>query len=328
MRILVAEDDNVSRRLLSVTLGKWGYEAVAVADGQAAWQVLEEAESPSLAILDWMMPGKDGVQICRALRQRPDKPYVYLILLTAKDRKQDVIEGLEAGADDYLVKPFDAYELKARLSVGCRILALQRQLLDTCDRMRDQAKRDALTGLYNYGAILEILDREFDHIKGNPTSLGVIMADIDHFKRINDTLGHQAGDVVLRAIGRELSRVTRGRDTVGRYGGEEFLLVCPACLPCELRNLAERLRAQVGSLEVLHRDKTIQVTISVGATLAAGDEMRDLDAVVKEADDALYRAKKGGRNRVELSEIAARLGSSALKTAPPALVLDKVPLLS
>jgi len=328
MRILVAEDDNVSRRLLCVTLGKWGYEAITVADGQAAWQILEQADSPSLAILDWMMPGKDGVQICRAIRQRPDKPYIYLLLLTAKDRQQDVIEGLEAGADDYLVKPFDAYELKARLSVGCRIVDLQRQLLETCDRMRDQAKRDALTGMYNYGAILEILDREFEHINGSKTSLGVIMADIDHFKRINDTLGHQAGDAVLRAIGRELSRVTRGRDTVGRYGGEEFLLVCPACQPGELRNLAERLRIQVGSLEVPHRDKKIQVTISVGATLVTGDDPRDLDAVVKEADDALYRAKKAGRNCVELSEIAARLSPPTYKAAKAGLILDKVPLLS
>src|SRR5260370_20864071 len=117
-----------------------------------------------------MMHGKEGVQICSEIRQRPDKPYIYLLLLPAKDRQQDVIEGLEAGADDYLVKPFDAYELKARLSVGCRIVELQRQLLDTCERMRDQAKRDALTGMYNYGAILDIFDREFEHINGSKTS--------------------------------------------------------------------------------------------------------------------------------------------------------------
>jgi diguanylate cyclase (GGDEF)-like protein len=328
MKILVAEDDSVSRRLLFLTLSKWGYEVIAAPDGDAAWQILEEPNAPSMAILDWMMPGMDGVQVCRALRQRKDKPYVYLLLLTAKDRTQDFIEGLEAGADDYLVKPFDSCELKARLNVGRRIVELQYQLLSTCDRMRDQAKRDSLTGLCNHGAILEILEREVNRVEASNKFLGVIMADIDHFKKINDTFGHQAGDAVLRTLSRELTHIIRDRDSVGRYGGEEFLLVFPGCEPNELINLAERLRKHIALTEIDVGGKRLQVTISIGATLVTGQNDNHINSIIKEADDALYSAKKAGRNQVKLCNGLAGHWALTLLAEASASTLDPVSLVS
>jgi diguanylate cyclase (GGDEF)-like protein len=327
MKILIAEDDSVSRRLLFLTLNKWGYEVISAPDGRTAWHILEESNAPSMAILDWMMPGMDGVQLCRALRQRKDKPYIYLLLLTAKDHKQDFIEGLEAGADDYLVKPFDSCELKARLNVGRRIAELQHQLLSACDRMRDQANRDSLTGLCNHGAILGILDREVNHAVLSKKSLGVVMADIDHFKKINDSLGHQAGDAVLRGVSHELSQSIRGRDSVGRYGGEEFLLVFPGCEANELVNLAERLRKHIASVEIDHAGKKIQVTISVGATLVTGNDETDINAIVKEADDALYSAKKAGRNQVKVCNRLIGYRGPTL-CSEPSQVIDATPLAS
>src|SRR5262249_4679431 len=242
MRILIAEADSTSRRVLEATLKRTGYDVVAACDGQAAWDVLQSQEAPRLAILDWTIPGMNGPEVCRAVRQRGDQHSGYLLLLPARDRKQDLAEGLEAGADDYLVKPFDAFELKARLEVGRRVLDLQRQLFTAYEEMRHRATHDALTGVYNRAAILEELQKEWMRFQRDGGTLGVVTCDLDHFKRINDTYGHSAGDAVLREAARRMRSVLRAYDAIGRYGGEEFLIVIPGCRPEALHSLAEPFR--------------------------------------------------------------------------------------
>src|SRR5690606_18250008 len=219
---------------------KWGYDVVSCQDGTAAWQMLQQRDAPSLAILDWMMPGIDGVQVCREVRQHIVEPYIYILLLTAKSEKTDMIIGLDSGADDYLTKPFDANELRVRLRAGRRILDLQEELIFVREKLRDQATHDSLTRLWNRAAICDILQREMDRAIRNNNPLSILLADIDHSKRINDTYGHLAGDAVLRKTAQRMKTVVRPSDGIGRYGGEEFLLVLPDCNENGAASIGER----------------------------------------------------------------------------------------
>jgi len=310
VKVLVAEDDPVSRRALEAFLRRWGYDVKLAQNGVEAWNALQEESAPRLAVLDWMMPGMDGVQVCREVRKRGPEPYVYILLLTAKDQKQDVVEGIEAGADDYLTKPFDAHELKARLRTGRRIIELQQELIRAREELRVQATRDSLTDLWNHAAILDILRREIDRSRREGTPLGVLMADIDHFKRINDTRGHMAGDQVLRQVAESLKGAVRAYDSVGRYGGEEFLVVAPGSDVASTLQLAERLRAAV-------REATAggvaasPVTLSVGFTSTAELGESDWDVLLRVADGALYEAKSAGRDRVEMAMVPELVTSTA-----------------
>jgi diguanylate cyclase (GGDEF)-like protein len=301
-KILIAEDDPIARCVLETTLRKSGYDVYAVLDGNAAWQALQQPVAPRLVILDWMMPGMDGVEICRALRARSTIPYVYVLMVTAKGQKQDVIEALEAGADDYLIKPFDHYELHARLTVGSRILDLQQRYLAACENLRVQAARDSLTKLWNHGAILDHLEQELTRGVRQSAPLGLLMADIDYFKQINDTHGHAAGDEVLQQVARTFKGMVRPYDSVGRYGGEEFLFVLPGCDAESTAKLGERMREEVAQLSI---NQILRVTISVGATALEGDEPIASSGLLRAADEALYRAKRGGRNRVEFQQLAS-----------------------
>ena len=301
MKILIAEDDSIARRILEVTLRKASYEVLAVIDGRAALDALQGADAPRLAILDWMMPGMDGVDVCRALRANSSQPYTYVLMLTAKGRKQDVVEALEAGADDYLIKPFDHYELHARLTVGRRIVDFQNRYLIACEELRLQAARDGLTSLWNHAAILDRLEEEVSRGLRQETPLGVLMADLDFFKDINDTHGHAAGDEVLRQAARVFTNAIRPYDGVGRYGGEEFLFVLPGCDKDSTVGLAERLRAEISGLGII---KDLEITMSVGATTLSGRQPITAEALLHQADAALYRAKRGGRNRVEFLSAA------------------------
>lgn len=299
MKILVAEDDRVSGRILENYLVKWGYETVLVTDGQEAWQVLQQHDAPRLAILDWMMPGLDGTSICREVRKANFQPYIYLILLTARGYKHDIIEGLESGADEYLTKPFDPYELKARLRSGARIVELQDSLIKAREDLREQAMHDPLTNLLNRRATLDFLLSEMSRSAREHNPLSVMMVDIDHFKSVNDGFGHPAGDEVLCEVARRLRASARTYDLVGRFGGEEFLIVAPAC--CNAAGLiqAERLREVVCSEPITHKDISITVTISVGVATTLDPNRQDVEALLAAADQALYRAKAAGRNRVE-----------------------------
>jgi two-component system, cell cycle response regulator len=300
MKILVADDDPVSRRILEATLRKWSYEVVSAHDGTEAWRLLQADNSPQLAILDWMMPGLSGVELCRMIRHRNAEPYTYLVLLTSRSNKEDVIEGLDAGADDYLTKPCNQHELEVRLRAGTRILRLQAELMEAREALREQATRDALTGLWNRRSILEILDRELARARREGRPLSLAVSDIDHFKRVNDTYGHLTGDEVLLEVGRRMVASTRSYDSVGRYGGEEFLIVLPGCALENAAVHAERTLTRIGTLPITTPTTEIAVTISVGLTSATLEPGETAQSLIHRADEALYQAKRNGRNRVEV----------------------------
>lgn len=300
MKVLIAEDDVISRRMLEGMVGKWGYEPVVVTNGADALKALEESGAPRLALLDWMMtPGPDGVEICRELRAAIERPYIYVLLLTARTEKQDLLEALAAGADDYLTKPFDVNELRARLLAGQRIVQLQDELIAAREVLRFQANHDALTGLYSRPEILRILGREIQRCQRQNTPLGVAMADLDHFKKVNDEQGHLAGDMVLREATRRMARAVRTYDSVGRYGGEEFLIVSPAIDAAGLTVQCQRIREAVAAEPIIAGTGPVQVTISIGAFVGAPDSLEP-ERLLGWADTALYRAKESGRNRFEI----------------------------
>lgn len=296
--VLIAEDDPVSQKLLTHTLEHWGYKITSVTDGDQAWEVLSQPNPPRIVILDWVMPGLDGVSICRKIRNLPTEYYTYLLLLTANAQQEDVIHGLEAGADDYVVKPFNPVELKARLRNGERILLMQEELIDTREALRVQATRDSLTKVWNRAAILEALDRELARGKREGICIGVIMLDIDQFKQVNDTHGHQVGDIVLEEFGRRMADSVRVYDAVGRYGGDEFLIILPGCGPIDAQLLADRLHNDIASSPFKIPNGQLPISTSVGVTSSRPDKDIDSDHIISVADRAMYDVKHRGGNKV------------------------------
>ena len=297
MKILIADDDPVTRRLVQACIAQAGYEPVVAADGLEALSRLEEHDSPRLAVLDWMMPHLDGLKVCEAVRKRESDAYVYIILLTANEKSEQIVRGFEAGADDYLTKPFDVEELKARIRAGRRIVELQDQLVAARDNLHIQATHDALTGLWNRRAILDVLQSELARSKRNGTYPAIIMADLDHFKRINDGYGHPAGDAVLCEAAHRMAQGIRVYDSIGRYGGEEFLVVAAECGQKEAVRMADRLREAVCDKPVILGPKSsVPITVSLG--VATGDPGMDVESLLSRADQALYDAKRAGRNIV------------------------------
>jgi len=300
-RILIAEDDPVSRRVLQSFLDKWGYEVVTAVDGIEALRILERLDAPRLAVLDWMMPGIEGTQVCQRVRAESNRAYIYILLLTARGQKEDILKGLDSGADDYLTKPFDAQELRARLHVGQRILDLQDNLIAAREALLFQATHDALTGVANRGVILDALRRERSRQLREGGTFGVVMMDLDHFKYVNDRYGHLAGDAVLQEITRRVTHIIRPYDTVGRYGGEEFLIVVPSSSARGTLGLAERIRKAIEKTPVQTDAGEIPVTASLGVAISSEAMPFEPQALLQVADDALYRAKELGRNRSELA---------------------------
>jgi two-component system, cell cycle response regulator len=300
MRILIADDSIVSRHLLDATLRKWGYEVVIACDGIEAWNVLQSPDAPCLAILDWVMPGLTGPEVCRRVRERSgdSDSYTYILLLTSKSLKEDLIEGMESGADDYVTKPFDQHELKVRLRAGTRIVDLQRELLVAHEELREQATKDFLTRIWNRSSILDILQRELTRGSREKRPVGVVLADLDHFKSVNDTFGHFAGDAVLREFARRMQGSIRSYDAIGRYGGEEFLIVLPGCDQSCTYGQAERMRNALDAEPMVINDERRLITCSFGATTWIPGMEADAEALIRMADDALYGAKHQGRNRV------------------------------
>lgn len=301
MKILIADDEVIFRQILTAMLTDWGYEVVSVADGAQAWLALNVPDPPRLAVLDWMMPGMDGVQVCQAVRERGEEPYVYILLLTSKTQMDDIVAGFEAGADDYVTKPFDWHELKFRLRAGERILELQRQLIATREELRIQATHDALTRIWNRQTIMEMLDLELVRARRSNTEVTVIMVDIDHFKLVNDSYGHLTGDLVLRETVARMKGQIREYDGIGRYGGEEFLIVLSDCNLIQGAEIAEKLRQAVSSRTVSHAGGDISVTASFGVSASGAGETVEARELIDSADKSLYRAKGAGRNRVVCS---------------------------
>ena len=301
MRILIADDDVLSLRLLERTLERGGYEVTAVQNGRLAAEHLCRHDGPRLALLDWVMPELDGPAVCRQVRQKRQQVYVHMVLLTSKESKQDVIEGLESGADDYLIKPFDSAELKARLRTGLRILQLEDRLVEAREDMRFKATHDPLTGLFNRGIIMDLLSRELSRTHRENGCTTILLGDVDHFKDVNDTLGHIAGDEVLREVARRMVTSVRSYDYVGRYGGEEFLVVLNNCDASEQLLRAEQIRRAIASVPVQTIQGPIPVTMSLGVLTSSDWGLRPVEELLHEADVALYKAKAAGRNCVKLA---------------------------
>ena len=312
MQALVVDDSAVYRKLIGDHLRNWGFSVTLAETGSAAWEILQQPDAPKLALLDWVLPDLDGVELCRRIRKAGSSgSYVYVILLTSKEGRQNMLEAMQAGADDYLVKPFDEMELKARLLVGKRILDLQEALVSARDSMRHAATHDNLTGLLNRGEIVGMLDRELERARRDRKPVGVILGDIDHFKRVNDTLGHLFGDEALREVGRRLRAHLRVYDGVGRYGGEEFLLVLPDCDLDAAMQRANDLREFTAGTPVVYSGAETLITMSMGVAISQGNGRTEIEGLLNQADAGLYRAKQNGRNRVEHFTPAARKASTA-----------------
>jgi diguanylate cyclase (GGDEF)-like protein len=296
MRILIADDELMSRRLLQKTLERAGYEVTPVENGRLAADQLCTMDGPRLALLDWVMPELDGPGVCRQVRKRQQHAYVYMVLLTSKESKEDVVAGLESGADDYLTKPFDPDELKARLRTGLRILDLEDRLVVAREELRYKATHDPLTSLWNRGVILELLALELSRSHREHTSTTILLGDLDHFKNVNDTFGHIVGDEVLQGIARRLLSSVRSYDYVGRYGGEEFLVVLSNCDPAYGPVRAEEIRNTISRSPVQTSSGPVPITMSLGALFSREWGVRSVEQLLQETDEALYAAKAAGRN--------------------------------
>lgn len=297
MTVLIADDSATSRVLLRGTLKRWGYDVIVAEDGTQAYDVLARPDAPRMAILDWVMPGMTGPEVCRRIRETHREPYTYILLLTSKNTKIETIEGLDAGADDYITKPFDEHELQVRLRAGKRIVDLQADLLKAQEELRERANKDLLTMLPNRPAINTALSAEIARCNRDHRSVGVILLDIDRFKAVNDTYGHFAGDAVLRETALRLRQNVRPYDVVGRYGGEEFLVVLPNCDLEQAKHQAERMRERLSAEKMMVEAAELTVTASFGVTVSDGSD-RTPEVFIRTADEALYRAKAAGRNCV------------------------------
>ena len=302
MKVLVINDDINSRSFIKTLLLRWGYDVLVVEDGKQALSLLKEKDSPCLILLDRKIEGLDSLELCRRIRELADYPYHYIILLTWNSNKKELIAGLEAGADDYIIKPFSAEILEVRLHVGTRILALQQSLWEALDMHRYHAQHDSLTEILNRKEILNILDKELKRAQRHKTNLAVMMGDLDHFKRVNDTYGHVVGDAVLVEVASRLKNNIRLYDSVGRYGGEEFLLVLPGCNKTDGLLIAKRILESISSKPVMYNGIPIKVTISLGLAVYSGFDSMTSTQIIQAADNALYKAKQNGRNRVEYAD--------------------------
>ena len=296
MKILIADDDRVSLLVLKGALQDWDYDVLPVGDGEAAWDALQKADRPAMAILDWDMPGMDGVEVCRRVRLESPSPYVYLIVLTSKRETEFIVQAMDAGADDFIAKPFQIEELQVRVRAGRRIAELHHEL-------QQRALTDALTCVWNRGAIMQALVRELARRLRAADSAAVALIDIDHFKRINDTHGHAAGDAVLQEVARRIATGLRPPDIFGRYGGEEFLFILPQCGQAEAIQVAERVRQCVSATTVEGAFGQVQITISIGVASISASSQESANGLLERADAALYAAKRAGRDRVTAAKL-------------------------
>ncbi len=303
--ILVVDDDAVSRAVMQKHLQKAGFGVVTAANGNNALDLFDHHFFP-IVLTDWMMPGVDGPQLCRLIREKQTDGYVFIILVTARDSKTDIVSGLESGADDYLTKPIHPAEMVARVNTGIRILKLEQSLKKANEEIKLLSITDPLTGCYNRGYLNEHLIFEIKRAQRYRHPLSVVLADIDHFKRVNDTYGHQVGDMVLKIFARCILKEIRKKvDWVVRYGGEEFLIVLPETQNLGAFSMAERLRQQVAATQIEAASSIVSITASFGGACASchngNDDVETMESLINIADKQLYRSKKEGRNRTSMA---------------------------
>lgn len=306
MKILIADDNPLDLSILKLTLEKWGYEVITAADGREALNKLTGDDPPSLAILDWMMPELTGPEVCSELRFQQTNKYMYILILSSRTEKSDVISGMQSGADDYLDKPVDIHELQVRLRAGRRIIELQEELIAAREELRVQATIDSLTGVNNRANIMNIAGRELNRATRTGNPLGLVMTDVDKFKSINDNYGHPAGDAVLKQVAERINGSLREYDSMGRFGGEEFLIIFTEIDPDQIKSAAERIRKTIADIPMKIPGSEITVTMSFGTVAYLPGEPADKEALIARADAALYKAKEGGRNQVVAAESISR----------------------
>ncbi len=294
----VVDDQAVQRPVLKNCLLEYGFHPVVVEDGAEALTVLRAPDAPRLMILDSELPGMSGIEVCRRVRESKAERYTYILMLTSQSGAAHVVAGLESGADDIIRKPFDLAELTARLATGRRILKLEEQLVNARDELHRVAMYDSLTGLLNRDAILDYLAREIARAGRRQTTVGLMILDLDHFKAVNDTFGHLAGDEVLRRVGGLFLSSFRSYDAAGRFGGEEFLVVLPSCDHADLRQRAELMRLSMENLPLEFDGQPCSLTASIGVATFDPNLDESLEELLQRADSALYEAKRRGRNRV------------------------------
>jgi diguanylate cyclase (GGDEF)-like protein len=303
MRTLIADDDRIITAVLSNTLTRMGMDVTVAHDGDVAWQALNSLQPPAIAILDWMMPNLDGLELCRRIRSTPSLAATYVIIATGRDSREDLVAGLEAGANDYMVKPLNIAELQARVRVGMRVATLQQNLAQTVKELRSTrdhlaklVSTDVLTGVYSRRWWFDVAAKEFSRARRYNRSFSLLMTDLDFFKQINDTYGHEAGDRVLKQFGGVLRKSCRQSDVIGRLGGEEFALLLPETSSEAAQHMATRITEACQAMVLDSIDGETRVSCSIGITELHPDDER-LDSVLTRADQALYAAKRGGRNR-------------------------------
>jgi len=300
MKVLIAEDDSVVRRAIEIVLRKRGYQVIMAENGRKAWEALDDREI-RLAIIDRMMPEMTGIEVCEKIRRRTGE-YVFVIILSAQDSESDIVSGLDAGADDYVTKPFSQKELQARLRAGERIVRLENDLLAAQQKIETMATQDELTSLWNRRAIIQRLHEELARARREGFPVAVGMVDVDHFKRVNDTLGHGAGDRVLVEVARRMVLVSRAYDSVGRYGGDEFLLVLANTDREQAERIGRRICETVRQAPVDTAGGPVNVSITLGiATMTTTDEAA-AEELISVADRALYDAKERGRDQMAVRE--------------------------
>lgn len=302
MRVLIAENNPVALRFLERNIKKWDYEVIATRNGQEAWKAIKE-DDLRLIILDWVMPEMNGIELCQKIRQQKKSKYIYILLLTSRDRQQDIIEGLSAGADDYMVKPPNLLELRARLQKGKRIIELEDSLLETHKKLIELASRDSLTHLWNRATILKFLEEELEQSSRENYPASVIMVDVDNFKKINDTFGHCVGDIVLTRVASRLKKNVRLYDQVGRYGGDEMFIILPNCGLEAIGPIAERLCLSISQRKIKTSGGFLAVTITLGCASTESFSEPSVDGLIQASDKALYKGKNQGRNRVSVAKL-------------------------
>ena len=302
MRALVADSDPERLRFVEGWFAKWGHSVRAFRNGVEAWRAVEGEREPTLVVLAWRMEGMPGIDVCRRLRLQPDLPSAYVLLLTDRRDGEDLLDGLNAGADDFLFSPVDPHEMKARVRTGARIVEIEAALRATQDALRVQSTRDAVTGTWNRGAILEALQRERERARRKSGSVAVVLADLDAFRNVNESFGTPVGDEVLRETARRMSAGLRPYDAVGRYGGEEFLIVLPGSDGLGALTVAERIRESFARRPVHTSAGPVAVTLSLGVSSEGGEAASEADGLLRAATVALKRAQDGGRNRTALAD--------------------------
>ncbi|HEY1250399.1 MAG TPA: diguanylate cyclase [Thermoanaerobaculia bacterium] len=302
MRALVADSDPDRLRQLETWLIQWGYEVWPARNGVEAWNRLSSEKTPIVAILSWQMDAMHGIDVCRRIRLQPELPTAYVLLIAENRGSESLLEGLNAGADDFLFAPLDAVEARARIRNGARIVEVEEALRASQQALRVQSTRDGVTGVWNHAAILDMLSKERERARRKSGSVAIVLADLDETRKVNENLGHPIGDEVLREAARRMNSSVRPYDAVGRYGGDEFLIVLPGSDGLGALTVAERIRESFSKRPIHTSAGPVPMTLSLGVASEGGEAITDSAALLQAADSALKRAQQNGRNRAALAD--------------------------